>query len=223
MGGEGVKLQHLYALKHLALLGGTRKSVRISSREFAVTLGVSQQAASATLLELLKLGLIKRDITSRKQHVTLTDAGVAALAREHADLQRVFEPQKTVELEGAVSAGLGEGAYYMSQEGYARQFERHLGHRPVPGTLNVRMEGEDLAKLQLLEAAKGLDIAGFTDKNRTFGGAKLFRCELGGVEGAVVIPLRTHHRDVMEIISRKHLRRFLKLKDGDFVQVKVFI
>jgi len=223
MGGEGVKLQHLHALKHLALLGGTRKSVRTSSREFAGTLGASQQAASATLLELLKLGLIKRDITSRKQHITLTEAGVAALAREHADLRRVFEPQKTLDLEGAVSAGLGEGAYYMSQEGYARQFERHLGHRPVPGTLNVRLDGEELGKLQLLEAAKGIEIAGFTDKNRTFGGAKLFRCELSGIDGAVVIPLRTHHRDVMEIISRKHLRRSLKLKDGDLVQVKVVV
>ncbi len=223
MSGEGAKLQHLHALKHLALLGGTKRPVRISSREFAEALGASQQAASAALLDLLKLGFIKREITSRKQHITLTDAGVAALAHEHAELRRIFDPQKTVEIEGMVSSGLGEGAYYMAQEGYARQFEAHLGHRPVPGTLNLKLEGDELSKLQMLEAAKGIDIAGFTDKSRTFGGAKLFRCELGGLDGGVVLPLRTHHRDIMEIIARRQLRRALKLKDGDKVAVKVFV
>ena len=195
----------------------------MSSREFASALGASQQAASATLLELLKLGLIKREITSRKQHITITDAGVAALAREHAELRRIFDPHQVVEIEGAVSSGLGEGAYYMSQEGYAKQFETHLGSRPVPGTLNVKLEGDELSKLQMLEAAKGLEIAGFTDRNRTFGGAKLFRCEIDGIEGGVVMPLRTHHRDIMEIIARKHLRKSLKLKDGDRVRVRVFV
>lgn len=223
MSGEGAKLQHVHALKHLALLGGLHKAVRVSSGEFAEALGVSQQAASATLLELYKAGLIRREITSRKQHITLTDAGAAVLAREHSDLRRVFEPQKALEIEGTVASGLGEGAYYMSQEGYARQFEAHLGHRPVPGTLNLTLAGQELSKLSMLEAGKAIDIAGFTDKNRTFGGAKLFRCELGGVEAGVVVPLRTHHRDTIELISKKHLRRTLKLKDGDRVTVKVFL
>jgi len=221
--GEGAKLQHLHALKHLALMGGTTQPVRASSREFADVLGVSQQAASALLLDLYKLGLIRREITSRKQHITLTEAGVALLAREHADLRRVFESAQSVEILGAVASGLGEGAYYMAQDGYASQFETHLGHRPVAGTLNLKLDGNELAKLQMLDAAKGIEIHGFTDKNRSFGGAKLFRCELDGIEGGVVIPLRTHHRDILEIISRKHLRRSLKLKDGDAVKVRVYL
>jgi len=221
--GENVKLQHLHALKHLALLGGTKRPVRVSSREFAEALGASQQAASATLLELLKLGLIRREITSRKQHITLTEAGIGALAREHAELRRIFDPHQVVEIDGSVASGLGEGAYYMAQEGYARQFEQHLGSRPVPGTLNLKLEGDELTKLHELEAAKGIDIVGFTDKSRTFGGAKLFRCDVNGTEGGVVMPLRTHHRDIMEIIARKHLRKSLKLKDGDRVRVKVFV
>lgn len=223
MSGEGTKLQHLHALKHLALMGGMSQPVRASSREFADVLGVSQQAASALLLDLYKLGLINREITSRKQHITLTEAGVASLAREHADLRRVFESAQSVDIVGSVSSGLGEGAYYMAQEGYARQFETHLGNRPVPGTLNLKLEAGELAKLQMLDGAKGIEIQGFTDKNRSFGGAKLFRCEIDGIEGGVVIPLRTHHRDILEIISRKHLRRALKLKDHDSVKVRVFL
>lgn len=218
-----MKLQHLHALKHLALLGGTKRPVRVSSGEFAQALGASQQAASATLLELLKLGLIKREITSRKQHITLTDAGVAALAREHQELNRIFDPHQVVEIDGIVSSGLGEGAYYMAKDGYAKQFETHLGSRPIPGTLNLKLEGDELAKMQMLEAAKGIEIAGFAEKDRSFGGAKLFRCEIDGTEGGVVMPLRTHHHDTMEIIARKHLRKTLKLKDGDKLRVKVFV
>ena len=223
MSGESVKLQHLHALKHLALLGGTKRPVRVSSGEFAEALGASQQAASAILLDLLKMGLIKREITSRKQHITLTDAGTAALAREHAELRRIFDPHQVIEIEKAVASDLGEGAYYMAQDGYARQFEQHLGSRPVPGTLNLKLDGDELSKLHELEAAKGIEIAGFTDKNRTFGGAKLFRCEIDGTEGGVVMPLRTHHRDIMEIIARKQLRKAMKLKDGDRLRVKVFV
>lgn len=223
MTGEGAKLQHLHALKHLALMGATTQPVKLSSREFAEALGVSQQASSSVLLELYKLGLIRREIGARKQHITLTDAGIGALAREHADLRAIFEGASTIEIVGAVSSGLGEGAYYMSQEGYQRQFEAHLGHSPVPGTLNLKLEGTEAAKMQLLDAGEGFEIAGFVDKSRTFGGAKLFKCDVNGTEAGVVIPLRTHHKDTLELISHKHLRRTLKLKDGDKIRVRVFL
>lgn len=223
MAGEAAKLQHLHALKHLALMGGLTQPVRVSSREFATTLGLSQQASSAVLLELYKKGLIRRELSARKQHITLTSSGLEALAHEHAELRRIFETARAVEVEGVVSSGLGEGAYYMGLEGYARQFESQLGYRVVPGTLNLRLEGAEVAKFKMLEAGEGIAIQGFVDKNRSFGGAKLFRCQIGGVEGGVVMPVRTHHHDMLEVISRKHLRKTLKLKDGDKVQVKVFL
>lgn len=221
MSGERAKLQHLHALKHLALLGAMRFPVRVSSAEFAEVIGLSQQAASGLLLDLFKAGLIRREISSRKQHITITESGAAALALEHADLHRVFEGAGTVEIRGAVTSGLGEGAYYMGQDGYQSQFEKLLGTRPLAGTLNLRVQGAELAKRQVLENAKGMEVSGFTDGGRTFGGAKLFRCTIEGVEGAVVMPLRTHHRDTLEVISRKHLRRALKLVDGAKVRVRV--
>ena len=223
MAGEAAKLQHLHALKHLALIGGLNQPVRVSSSEFATALGLSQQASSALLLDLYKKGLIRRELSARKQHITLTPTGLEALAHEHAELKRIFETARSIEVEGVVSSGLGEGAYYMGLEGYARQFEAHLGHRVVPGTLNLKLEGAEIAKFKMLEAGAGIDIQGFVDKNRTFGGAKLFRCEIDGVEGGVVMPVRTHHHDMLEVISRKQLRKTLKLKDGDKVHVKVFL
>ncbi len=221
MSGERAKLQHLHALKHIALLGGLRAPVRVSSGEFAKVIGLSQQAASSLLLELYRAGLISREISSRKQHITITESGSVALAGEHADLHRVFEEASSVELKGTVASGLGEGAYYMGQDGYQLQFEKLLGTRPVAGTLNIKLQGPELAKRLVLENAKGMEVAGFTDAGRTFGGAKLFRCKIEGIGGAVVMPLRTHHRDTLEVISRKHLRRALKLQDGARVRVLV--
>ena len=223
MSGEGAKLQHLHALKHLAMLGGLQQPVRVSSSELAKELGLSQQAASGVVLELYKAGFIRREISSRKQHITISQTGAGVLAREHAELHAVFEGARAVEFEGQVSSGLGEGAYYMGQDGYQKQFESHLGTRPIAGTLNLKLQGSELAKLQLLTNAEGMEIRGFTDGGRTFGGAKLFRCDIAGVEGGVVIPLRTHHQDILEVISKKHLRRALKLKDGDAVNVKVYL
>ena len=42
-------------------------------------------------------------------------------------------------LKGIIFTGLGEGAYYMSLEGYKKQFKKHLNFIPYPGTLNLRM------------------------------------------------------------------------------------
>jgi riboflavin kinase len=42
------------------------------------------------------------------------------------------------------------------------------------------------------------------------------------VEGAVIIPLRTHHPpNVIEIISPKNLKEALKKKDGDLVRITI--
>jgi riboflavin kinase len=41
------------------------------------------------------------------------------------------------------------------------------------------------------------------------------------VECAIVIPQRSPYRDVIEIISKYHLRRTLGLNDGDVVEVMI--
>jgi riboflavin kinase len=41
------------------------------------------------------------------------------------------------------------------------------------------------------------------------------------MECAVVLPVRSHHIDIIEIICKYHLRRSLGLKDGDQVELIV--
>ena len=209
-------------LKHIALLGGADAYVALSSRELGRALGLSQQSASQRILELLEADLIVRDLAVRKQRVRLSPKGVEVLRREHADYRRIFElGEGGLHVHGTVTSGLGEGAFYMKQRGYKEQFRRKLGFEPYEGTLNLRVSGADLSALDILRDEDGILIEGFSDAGRTFGGAKCFLATLNGADCHVILPLRTHHTDALELIARAHLRSKLGLADGDVVDVQV--
>ena len=219
--GEGTKPHHVDTLKHIALLGGGKEYVALSSKDLGRAIGVSQQSASQRILELLKAGHLQRDLAARKQRVRVSAKGLELLRKEYADYHRIFEVHGSLTVRGTATSGLGEGAFYMKQGGYREQFRRKLGYEPFEGTLNLRVEGGDLAKLQILWDETGIPIEGFTDGGRTFGGAKVFPATVDGVECAVILPLRTHHTDNLELISRVHMRSKLEIRDGDAVAVDV--
>ncbi|MDK2384601.1 MAG: DUF120 domain-containing protein, partial [Candidatus Korarchaeota archaeon] len=60
-------------------------------------------------------------------------------------------------LRGVVETGRGEAELYVNL--YAREFERYLGFRPYPGTLNIRLH-EDYAsrRRKLLSCLKPIVI-----------------------------------------------------------------
>jgi riboflavin kinase len=216
-----VKPYHVETLKAIALLGGIREYVSLSSGELGRTIGVSQQSASQRILELIREGLVARDLATRRQRIRLTGKGIDVLRKEHADYQRVFDVKETLAISGSVSSGLGEGAFYMRQKGYRDQFRKKLWFEPFEGTLNLKVRAADLSKLEILRQHPGIEIGGFEAGGRTFGGAKCFLATLAHVEGAVIIPIRTHHSDVLEFISKHHVRPALGLKDGDAVELTV--
>jgi len=216
-----LKPYHVETLKAIALLGGTKEYVNLSSGELGKLVGVSQQSASQRILELIREGLVARDLATRRQRIRLTPRGGEVLRKEYADYQRIFEIKETVTISGAVASGLREGAFYMRQKGYKDQFRKKLWFEPYEGTLNLKIAGPDLAKLQILQESPGIEIAGFDAAGRTFGGAKCFLATVGHVDCAVIMPIRTHHTDVLEVISKHYLRGSLGLKDGDIVELIV--
>ncbi|MEZ0319598.1 MAG: DUF120 domain-containing protein [Pyrobaculum sp.] len=130
----------------------------------------------------------------------------------------------SLRLIGYVVSGLGEGAFYMSLEGYKKAIEKALGFTPYPGTLNVKLDPQFLAYRRYLDGLPGIQIPGFSNGVRTYGGVKAFRAVVGGIEGAVVMPERTHHSvDIIEVIAPVRLRDVLGLKDGDRLEVEVFL
>ncbi|MEM0203647.1 MAG: winged helix-turn-helix domain-containing protein/riboflavin kinase [Archaeoglobaceae archaeon] len=212
------------ALKALALMNATREVVKISCKEFAKKIEQSVQTASRRLKELEENGLIERTITKDGQFIVITEKGRNLLHAEYLDYKKIFEGAETLKFRGIVFSGLGEGRYYVSLEGYRKQFREKLGIDPFPGTLNLRIPKEEMGIKKRLDAEEGIKIEGFTAENRSFGEVKAFKCKVNGLSAFIVMPKRTHHlSDVVEIIADKKLRDELNLKDGDIVEVEVIL
>ena len=212
----------LETLKELALLGGLKNRVEISSLELAKQLKTSQQTASRYLVELDKKGMITRELGIKKQLILITSLGEGVLQEEHLQYQQIFELTDRVLFKGKVVSGLGEGRYYTEQSGYVEQFNEKLGFVPFPGTLNVEIEYVERNKLRLLKDHRAINIDEFKTKNRTFGGVRCFRANINGSDGAIVLPIRSHYSNVLEFISKDFLRDKLDLKDGDGVKIIIY-
>jgi riboflavin kinase len=206
-------------LKQLAKMGGLHEYVLISSSELAQRVGVSQQTASRKILELLESGLILRRMATRKQLIRVSPSGVDLLRREYADYKQLFQAGERITVRGRVVAGLGEGRYYISREGYRKAFGRLLGFDPFPGTLNIEVEPLDREKVAELRDMDGILVEEFQSEGRTFGAVKCYRATIGGVEAAAIFPVRSHHVNVLELISPVGLREKLSLADGTDVMV----
>jgi riboflavin kinase len=208
-------------LKHIGLEGAVNEFIPISSRELAENLDISQQSASKKILELLDDELIMRRLGARRQFIKITDKGLNVLRKEYSEYQRLFELADYITIRGVITSGLGEGKYYVTQKGYMNQFIEKLWFKPYDGTLNIKITGNELNKLQLIRSLDGIPIDGFKNSGRTFGKGKCFLCDIQGVECAIMQPHRSHYENVIEIISKHFLRDKLKLKDGDVVEVRV--
>jgi len=118
-------------------------------------------------------------------------------------------------MRGKVSAGIGEGQFYISKDGYKRQFREILGFEPFPGTLNVKLD-----TLFVPPEHKAIRIKGFQDEARTFGECRCYKIKLNGIDAAVVRPERSDYpADLIEVIAPVNLRKALVLGEGDLVEI----
>ncbi|HTY52221.1 MAG TPA: DUF120 domain-containing protein, partial [Methanomicrobiales archaeon] len=213
----------LQCLKAIALMGGCRGPVWISSQSFGESLSMSPQTASRRLKSLEGQRLIDRSLRPDGQYVTVTSTGEEALRKEYADYTRIFgEGAGPYSLTGSVISGLGEGRYYMSLPTYQEQFRKILGKDPFPGTLNLRLSSASRDVKRKVDGLTWTKIQGFVQDGRTFGEARTLACRIGDIPCAIVVPGRSHYPDdVIEVISPVELRSVLDLSDGDLVTVEV--
>lgn len=212
------------ALYKLAEMGASDGDVSVSTVMVARGLGLSQQTASRRLIDLERHGLIERSSEGRVQRVRITKNGLGNLVEMYRVLKPIFEtPKRELVMKAALFSGLSEGSYYMGMDGYRKQFRSKLGFDPFPGTLNLRVTRESMVQRHELDTYPFVDIDGFADKERTYGGARCYRAIIEQkVRGAIVVPIRAHYgEDVIEIIAPENLRERLHLKDGDVVSVRV--
>ena len=124
-----------------------------------------------------------------------------------------------MEIKGIITSGMGKGTYFMSQNFYIDQFREKLHFKPFVGTLNIKIEPEEIACMMDIPNEK----FGIVHGEGKFGDVKFIKAVLNGAaDGAIVFPAKTKHtEDVIEFISNKNLRKYLNLKDGNQVSVKI--
>lgn len=210
-------------LKYLATKGAISGAVSLSSRDFGKEIGISQQSASNWIIKLASEGYIERQLGARTQIIKLSSKGIDVLKKEFTDYQNIFEAPGQVKIRGTVATGFGEGGYYITQKGYVKQFMKKLNINPYQGTLNIKLSPHESRSLEFLKNSDGITVQGFKKEGRTFGAVKCFLAKINNVECAIVIPKRSHYKDVVEVISKVHLRRTLSLKDGDEVELSVIM
>ncbi|OPY21300.1 MAG: Riboflavin kinase [Methanomethylovorans sp. PtaU1.Bin073] len=210
-------------LKKLALLGAIENLIKISSAEFAQYTTTSSKTAARLLKQLEDDKYIERQLVPGGQKIMLTPEGVNLLRKEYAEYQLIFcKDDADIKLHGKVIAGLGEGQYYIAQNGYMSQFSEKLGFQPFPGTLNVKLNETSIAMRQRMDCVEPICIQGFNDGKRTFGSGKCYLIKINGIKSVVIIPERTHYpTNLLEIIAPVNLRETLHLKDGDEVNILV--
>jgi len=216
-----------FTLFKLAEMGASRRTVKVSTEYLAERIGLSQQTASRHLIQLEKKGWIRRTITPEGCLIRITASGVGELKKLYSSLQAVFEAAYplSVTLEGVLFTGIGEGAYYITRDGYRKQFIEKLGFDPYPGTLNLKLTTDyDMKTRTELESYPAIEIQGFKGETRTFGPVKCYPAVINNkIKGTVVAALRSHYNStVIEIIAPYYLRSKLKLKDGHKVKVEIF-
>ncbi|SFR89531.1 CTP-dependent riboflavin kinase [Halomicrobium zhouii] len=224
---RAVGYDELATLKLLALDGALEGREKASCADIADRLDASNQTASRRLQRLEEADLIERDIVSDGQQIAITEVGEAALQREYADYQRIFDRGVGVDLGGIVTSGMGEGRHYITLPGYMEQFVEKLGYEPFAGTLNVDLLDESVRKRARMSAFDPITIEGWEDEERTYGPAYCYPASVVGGDGEyepahVIAPERTHHgEDQLEVIAPEKLREVLDLADGDEVTVHV--
>ena len=100
-----------------------------------------------------------------------------------------------------------------------KQIIEKMSFNPYPGTLNILLIDQDIAKyVEFINKAKGVIIEPL---DSSFFQGKCIKTMIEKtVEGAVVIPLMPGYpENKVEIIAPVYLRKYLHLSDGDLVSI----
>ncbi|MEA2071078.1 MAG: DUF120 domain-containing protein, partial [Asgard group archaeon] len=177
--GSNVKFdsKQLAVILKLGFYDAINHPIDITSRKLGDYLGVSQQTAARYLVNLEKNHLIERTRTSRGQSVQITKIGRELLENLGIMITKALYSQtRSTQFYGEVESGLGEGAWYISQEEYTEQFQEILGFKPFPGTLNLRIYNvDDLKKIANIRQSEPYIIHGFEKKGRKFGDVMCYK------------------------------------------------
>jgi riboflavin kinase len=118
---------------------------------------------------------------------------------------------------GKLFSGMGAGEEYLSKEPYQKRFREILGYKPFPGTLNLRVDEEDVEAIRELESER---LESFEHEETEYSGMDIYRCDIQGIEAAYLdLDVTDYGDNVLEIVAPVGLRDMLGLEDEDRVEV----
>ena len=130
--------------------------------------------------------------------------------------------REIIKLRGKVTRGIGQSRFFTEIPWVKKQFIDKLGIDPHPGTFNITVMAEDRGKLDTVRESKGIDIM---PEDTNFCTANSFPVVVNGkIKGAAIIPLVPNYPQAqLEVISSENIKQVLSLKDGDLVEVEVYL
>ncbi len=126
-----------------------------------------------------------------------------------------------LKITGKIVSGAQQGAFFTQLEWVREQCLEKLGFAPWPGTLNLEIPMDQVAVIEELRVAEGLELVS-PDSNYCSG--HVFPVSIEGLSAAVVLPaedVRVHAKNIIEIISPKMLKDALKVNDGEWLTLTI--
>jgi riboflavin kinase len=123
-----------------------------------------------------------------------------------------------MKVSGKLFSGMNAGEEYLSKEPYQERFQEILGFKPFPGTLNLRVDEEEVEEIREMDSER---LESFEHEETEYSGMDIYRCEINGVEAAYLdLDITDYEDNVIEVIAPIGLRDLLGLEDGDDVEVE---
>lgn len=208
-------------LLYLGKKSNLADSIHSSTADIALDLKTSQQTVSRRLRELEQKNLIIRNASPTGTKISLTENGRNTLKQKYYELNKLFRKRAEKKLKGVIVKGLGEGSYYLSQPNYLNQLKEKLNSDIFVGTLNLKVNEEELEKF--LKGENYFLIEGFSTDERSFGSLRGFKIKINdSVDGALIFPERSNiPKNIIEIVAPINLRKKFHLKDGSKVKISL--
>jgi HAD superfamily hydrolase (TIGR01509 family) len=144
-----------------------------------------------------------------------------AFFEEPLGMSRKPHANGNVSITGRVVSGARKAAEFTRLGWVEAQCFEKLGFNPYPGTLNIQLLPESASAFNALEKNASCELI---PPDPSFCTAKIIPICLESLEAALVIPsedVRTHGKDVLEVIAPVCIRKTLGLGDGDEVTLVV--
>lgn len=124
-------------------------------------------------------------------------------------------------IKGILKTGLGEGGKFISMNHYRNEITKNVGFYPFAGTLNIEVDENEMHNfLESFGEDDRIEIKGFEENGKKYGGAVCMMARVMDEDVAIIIPAINKHKNILEIISPHNLREKLKLSDGDILEVE---